>query len=368
LVCRVKRDERGTIIPEAAIVFFPDTDSAVRLVAGVPWGARIVHQLALAGYRAVALAAPGGARTNRLLNTEFRRLAPGVKITFGDEEDLFNGADPGHLLVSGTRLCPVEDLERQSGSGIALKRQADHWLLADLRGTAEQIAEQGKAIVAATAKPGDGIVARHINRPISRAISRQLLHWPAIRPSHATAVCAALALAMIATLLQGTATTLLAGALLFQACSILDGVDGEIARATFRSTPSGQTLDSLVDGATNVGFIAGVCYSMFNQGFVASAYAGSVGLLAMACGLAVIAVTTHRTGHGVNFDGIKQGFLQRESVWSNLLVWITMRDFYAFVGALLVAIGLAEPALFLFAATASGWFVVVITVLLRRLV
>ena len=51
---------------------------------------------------------------------------------------------------------------------------------------------------------------------------------------------------------------LVLGGLLFHAASVLDGVDGEMARATLRTSPSGATLDSAVDLATNFLFLAGI--------------------------------------------------------------------------------------------------------------
>ena len=66
-----------------------------------------------------------------------------------------------------------------------------------------------------------------------------------------------LALAMLPVLLLGGETGLILGGILFQAASVLDGVDGEMARATFRTSPSGATLDSAVDIATNLLFVAG---------------------------------------------------------------------------------------------------------------
>jgi len=50
----------------------------------------------------------------------------------------------------------------------------------------------------------------------------------------------------------------LIGALLFQAASMFDGVDGEIARATYRTSRSGAALDSAIDAATNFAAMLGI--------------------------------------------------------------------------------------------------------------
>jgi CDP-L-myo-inositol myo-inositolphosphotransferase len=54
---------------------------------------------------------------------------------------------------------------------------------------------------------------------------------------------------------------LIAGGLLFMPL-VFDGVDGEIARATFRSSPAGAALDTGVDMATNLAFMLGVTINL----------------------------------------------------------------------------------------------------------
>ncbi len=89
-----------------------------------------------------------------------------------------------------------------------------------------------------TVKPGDGVVSRWINRRVSRPMSAFLLMFPSVRPLHGTIGTALIGIAMVIALLTGTYAGMVAGALLFQFASIFDGVDGEIARVTFRSTPA----------------------------------------------------------------------------------------------------------------------------------
>ena len=48
------------------------------------------------------------------------------------------------------------------------------------------------------------------------------------------------------------------------------------------------------------------------------------------------------------------------------LTWLTMRDFFAFAGAVLIVAGLASFALYAFAIVAAGWLVVVIGVMARH--
>jgi CDP-L-myo-inositol myo-inositolphosphotransferase len=133
-----------------------------------------------------------------------------------------------------------------------------------------------RQIVASTGKSGDGIVSRYVNRPISRAITRVLLRFPGIRPHHATAAAGAIGILMAASLLVGGKAGLLLGAILFQLASIVDGVDGEIARATFRSSSAGAMWDSLTDAATNISFIGGVTVNLWLRGFEDAAAADGI--------------------------------------------------------------------------------------------
>jgi len=110
-------------------------------------------------------------------------------------------------------------------------------------------------IVRATGKPGDGLVSRWLNRPISQRLTMIMLAIPGARPIHVTIANAALALIMFAVTLDGGERGLILGGILFQTASVLDGVDGEMARATFRTSKSGATLDSAVDIATNLLFV-----------------------------------------------------------------------------------------------------------------
>src|SRR6185295_5192505 len=84
------------------------------------------------------------------------------------------------------------------------------------------------AILRGTAKPGDGLVSRWFNRPISQRISWVVLLIPGARPIHATIAAALFALVMFWGALTGGKAGLMLGGILFQAASVIDGVDGEM--------------------------------------------------------------------------------------------------------------------------------------------
>jgi hypothetical protein len=95
-------------------------------------------------------------------------------------------------------------------------------------------------------KPQDGFVARFLNRPISSRITRRLVKFP-IHPSAFTASIFVLPLVAGIFLQRGEYLSVLLGAAIFQVFSILDGCDGEIARAKNLESKFGQRLDNLCD-------------------------------------------------------------------------------------------------------------------------
>jgi CDP-L-myo-inositol myo-inositolphosphotransferase len=313
------------------VILFPSPEAAARNIAGLPAAARAVRERAATGAACCAIAVPGGWRPADTVSAELDRLAGTMAYACVDA-DLLVGRGTGRVMVH-TELLPVDAARR---------------------------------IVAATGKPGDGIVSRHINRPVSQAFSGLLLRWPGIRPIHATWATAALAIGMLFSLLLGGAAGLVAGAVLFQAASIADGVDGEIARATFRTSAQGAKLDSLVDAATNIGFVGGVAVNLYRAGEVTAALAGGAAGLLLAAGLALIGRAARASKRPFTFNGVKERVGAGKSRVMTWLTWLTMRDFFALAAALLVIAGFAPFTMFAFAVVTTGWFAVVVAVMGRQ--
>jgi phosphatidylglycerophosphate synthase len=95
-------------------------------------------------------------------------------------------------------------------------------------------------------KPQDGFVSRFLNRPISRHVTSFLLKFP-IHPNAWTISIFVLPLIACLFLVRGDYVSLVIGAAIFQVFSILDGCDGEIARAKNLDSKFGQRLDYLCD-------------------------------------------------------------------------------------------------------------------------
>lgn len=95
-------------------------------------------------------------------------------------------------------------------------------------------------------KPQDGFVSRFLNRPISSRLTALLVKSP-IQPTAFTASIFVLPLVAAVFLQRGDYLSVLFGAVIFQVFSILDGCDGEIARAKNLESKFGERLDNICD-------------------------------------------------------------------------------------------------------------------------
>jgi len=121
------------------------------------------------------------------------------------------------------------------------------------------------SILLRTEKKTDGWVSRHFTRPLSRPISYVML-WLGFKANHAS----------LMTLMVGLLTAwlahnpgylaLAATGILFQFTSVLDGVDGEMARATLSESEAGALLDTIVDQVTYVTCFIGVTIGWIREG------------------------------------------------------------------------------------------------------
>src|SRR5258706_14151890 len=109
----------------------------------------------------------------------------------------------------------------------------------------------------AFAKDTDGFFARHFDRKISGAISRQLLKTP-ITPNQITIFVTVLGIGSGWLMAQPGYGTKVAGSLIFLLTSILDGCDGEVARAKKMTSKIGGWLDLWGDNVVHIAFFFGL--------------------------------------------------------------------------------------------------------------
>ena len=121
---------------------------------------------------------------------------------------------------------------------------------------------------------GDGFVSRMINRRLSLWLSERVINH--LTPNQVS---------ILSSLVGGVAALLAllhpaAGGILYQLSSVLDGVDGEIARASLRTSPFGGWMDSLLDRGVDFLFLLALGYSLAPPaafwGVITAAIFGSV--------------------------------------------------------------------------------------------
>ena len=102
------------------------------------------------------------------------------------------------------------------------------------------------------AKPSDGPVSHYLNRPVSTRVS--MLIAPLGIPADLVSLASTALGFFGAWLLAGGSG--IAGALAVHGSSVLDGVDGEVARLRLRDSPRGALLDGVLDRLVDAAVIA----------------------------------------------------------------------------------------------------------------
>ncbi len=112
-----------------------------------------------------------------------------------------------------------------------------------------------------TSKSADGPVAKYLNRPCSRWITRRIVHHEQITPNKISLIVLGLSLlAAFITARFNTWPLLVVAGLLIQLASVLDGCDGEIARLRCQSSAYGGWLDAQLDRYGDAILIAAVTW------------------------------------------------------------------------------------------------------------
>lgn len=127
----------------------------------------------------------------------------------------------------------------------------------------------------------DGIVSRHLNRRLSRPAARALAPTP-VTPNQVTAFTLLLALLAGSLLALGAN---IAGGILIQAVSVIDGVDGELARLKHAATRLGAVFDALTDRYADAAMLAGM--TTYAARFEDYPHPEFVGMLALGAALVV---------------------------------------------------------------------------------
>lgn len=217
-----------------------------------------------------------------------------------------------------------------------------------------------KALVRSLTKPTDGWVSRNLNRPISTLFSRVLAHT-GITPNQFTIVTGLIGLSTAWFLARGGYWNYLIGGALFHFTSILDGVDGELARLKFKSSPFGQWLDTVVDNTSYLAALGGIITGLFLNG--APQYVIWAGILSVIFAVAALGSLYFyllRFKSGGTLLNVKYGFQDGNSTFDKIFqvaAAFGKRDLFALIFFILGIFGKMQWALIYIAIMAFMVFV-----------
>ncbi len=156
---------------------------------------------------------------------------------------LFEGLARAHKQGKFSLTDGIEECAAQ-GRVRAIDVTGELWLDVD---TPEAFQEATRRIDAAMAKGGeDGFISQYLNRPLSRRLSVALSRTP-LTPNHITLLSFFMGLLGAVGLATTDPWFWIAGGILIQIASIVDGCDGEIARIKLLHSPQGAWLDTVLD-------------------------------------------------------------------------------------------------------------------------
>lgn len=262
----------------------------------------------------------------RIADDRIRAIAKGLEkwdaadtgimlCTAGLFEGLEGAAAKGlHALSDGLSELAREGLAR------AVDVTGQAWLDVD---TPEALCEAERRIMREQGgKTNDGPVSRHLNRPVSRWLTRYLVRAP-VTPNQislASWVLSCLAAALFA---AGGYAALAAGGVIAQIASIMDGCDGEIARLKRIESDFGRWFDAILDRYADAFLLFGLTWHVF---------AATGTHVALAIGFAAIVGSYMNSYTADKYDGLMARRLHGASYFR---LGRDVRVFVIFLGAVL---------------------------------
>ena len=232
----------------------------------------------------VILAVDSNVSSNNLVDIDdvTKVLAKDGRILdIGKNIDKYNAFDTGFFLCSPSIFAAIEksitlDNDSTLSGGIRILAKANAVRALDVSGNfwmdlddENAFRKARKRILGKLTKFSDGPVSRYLNRPISTRITRFLVKTK-VTPNQISFFSFLLCLISSVLFLKGGYATLLAGAILAQIASIIDGCDGEIARLKYQSSAFGGWFDAVLDRYADAFLLFGLtCHIYFlNDNFL----------------------------------------------------------------------------------------------------
>jgi phosphatidylglycerophosphate synthase len=232
---------------------------------------------------------------------------------------------------------------------------------------ARSLSRAQRQLVWSLRKKADGLASSMINRHLSLPVSWLLMRTP-IHPNHVTVFCFALAVCGGIVLGQGGYVAGVIGMLLVNIGSILDGVDGELARLKYRFSRVGQWMDTLADDFGNVAYVSGLAINLHAAGV---SWAAPVAITALSCFALTqstqyfLITVVYKSGDlaAIPWAFQSHDFLttQAQTLWQwikTTLPKTLKRDFALTLFVVLALLGRLDVILVIFSAGAISFFVV----------
>ncbi len=175
----------------------------------------------------------------RLLNMP---IEPGMLYRDADGVAVIDAVDSHAISSIVSRGLQASDLYAALGQSFNTvdQRLGQHGMLTLTR--PRDVAKAEDWLLRNLVKETDSFMSRHVDRPVSLAISRRLV-TTRMTPNTMSAVSIAIGLLGAPFFLSSSPAYQLTGALLFLVHSILDGCDGELARLKFQESRWGGLID-----------------------------------------------------------------------------------------------------------------------------
>jgi CDP-L-myo-inositol myo-inositolphosphotransferase len=290
-------------------------------------------------------------------------VSDGRIARIGKRLERYNAIDAGVFLASPALFAAVAAAcaEGRCALSDGVQRLADdgrarvvdigdrYWQDVD---TKADIPLAERKLLGSVRKTSDGPISRYLNRPISTALSRLLVRTD-VTPGQLTFANLLLGLAAGLIAAKGGYWPFLIAGILFQLASVLDGVDGEVAKLTFRASRRGEWLDTLSDNLTYVACLVGLTIGTARAS-LPDLYpiSGIAGLAFAVAGLGTLYSYLWRRGKSGSLLAVDYDFWNQDDLLSRLLrvgQYLMKRDVFAFIVMILAIFGQLPLALPFFA-------------------
>lgn len=200
----------------------------------------------------------------------------------------------------------------------------------------------------------NGVVAKYINKRLSLPMSMIMAKlW--VSPHAITSINIVIGL-LGGVFLAGVGYhSMLIGAILFQTASVVDGVDGEVAKLTFRSSKFGQYIDTISDNLALASVLIGLTVGSYRTLQSISVFiAGGIAILGILIIIATMARFLKRNTNSASLVTFDKEYLQKRSSSENPVVMAFLRyckhfakkDIFTFIVLVLALSGLIQYWIF----------------------